>query len=128
MSNSNIRRASLNHSAPKAEASKPEAAQIWINVGYTVELPDGTKKFVSFPLGIPLDQCQPVKTNSSNVDWSLFQQARNELLEQAIAFGYSLPAGEAAPIDLEVQIRHVSTEAEMILLPAQANPYTRKFA
>lgn len=128
MTNAIIRRATLAHSTPKAEASKPEPAMLWINVGYTVTGPDGTPKFVSLPLGIPLDQCRPVKTNSSNEDWSMFQQARNDLLEQLVEFGLSLPKGEPAPIDLEVQIRHVSSEADVAPVSPDANPYTRKFA
>lgn len=118
-----------NNVAPVAAveaADKPAPAMFWLNIGYHVEDPaTGEQKFVSLPLGIPLDQCTPVKTNSSNADWAAFQAARNDLLEQLIEAGSELKSGEAIGINLEVQLRRVNEEAA----PTAAkhdNPYVRR--
>ena len=65
-------------------------ARFWLNIGYSVP---GTKegdddRFVSLPLGVPVDTQEHVSIQSRNVEYSQFQQARNDLLDQIIIFTF----------------------------------------
>ena len=93
-------------------------AQYWLNVGYVVEgvNEDGSDRFVSLPLGIPLDNMEDLPTNSRNEDYAQFQAARNDLKAQLIAEAEKLAPGEDIVIGvaggLSIQIRRVSEERE----------------
>jgi hypothetical protein len=100
--------------APKNERPK---AQFWLNFGYLT--PAGVEgeddRFVSLPMGIPLDTMEKLSTKSSNADFAQFQAARNDLLDQIIEAASVLEPGQdyviAADGGLAVQVRRVSEEA-----------------
>jgi hypothetical protein len=117
--------------APAAVASKADLpkATAWLNVGYTVQvtLSDGTveDRFVSIPVGIPLDTMEPIKITSRNVEYAQFQAAQNDLLEQLKAHAAKAAPGDAMIIPLEIQLRRVNGPATV---PAadETNPFAAK--
>lgn len=109
----------------KAKEDRPKA-QFWLNLGYTVEVETtagAEERFISLPLGIPLDTQEPEKTNSKNKEWAMIQAARNALLEELKEYAQHLQAGEEQIIQLQVQLRRVNDEAE---IPEGENPFIRK--
>lgn len=108
--------------------SKPEQAraQFWLNLGYTSDVKDeqGVNKFVSLPLGIPLDTQEHVSTSSKNQDFAKFQSARNGLFDQVMAVAAGLKPGESRIIKLEVQLRRVSADT-VADIPAETNQFAR---
>lgn len=108
-----------NQTAPQAGSSnvqKPKA-QFWMNIGYDSGIPDenGENKFVSLPVGIPLDSMELLQTNSRNKDFAAFQAARNDLYEQVMEVCKSLEPGESRILGdstggLQVQVRRVNDD------------------
>ena len=107
------------NTAPAAgsKEQKPKA-QFWLNVGYDSGIPDenGENKFVSLPVGIPLDGMELLPTNSRNKDFAAFQAARNDLYEQIMEVCKSLEPGESRILGdssggLQVQVRRVNDDA-----------------
>lgn len=108
-------------------------AQLWLNIGYQTDIEDeeGKLKFVSLPVGIPLDTQEPLPTNSKSLDFRAFQTARNDLMAQMIEVGKSLEPGEEKIIacgdsGLALQIRRVSEEAAAV--PADQNQFARRIS
>ncbi len=107
-------------SAPQARGARAASneqpkAQLWLNIGYdvpapTAEDPNATK-FVSLPVGIPLDTMEPIKVNGQNADYNKFVDARNQLLASLIAGSASLAPGEDDLVNLSIQVRRVSAPA-----------------
>lgn len=117
----------------KAEVAAEERSQFWLNVGYEVEVDVETdsgihseNRFVSLNSGIALDRVQELKANSSNQEWAMFQQARNDLLEQLLDLANTLKPGEAQVIDLQVELRRVKDESSAVTVDIEANPFARK--
>lgn len=111
--------------APAAQPAR-EKAVLWLNLGYSSGVidDDGKEKFVSLPLGIPLDTQEHLPTSSKNADFAKFQAARNNLLDQLMEAAKSLAPGESRVVKLEVQLRRVSAEAGEI--PVEGNQFARK--
>lgn len=115
---------------PGAAADKPKAT-LWLNIGYHVPVittaADGTQvqenRFVSLPVGIPVDTMQMLPETSQNQGFAAFQAARNELLKLVIAAGAGLGDGEERPIALELQLRKVSAPSAPI--PSAVNPFIK---
>lgn len=83
----------------------------WINVG--IRLGNGT--FVSLPMGIPLDSMKGAKGNSE------LSQLKNKLLEVVKSKANQLNAGEAAYLNLAVQVYKRSDEAAPTDLTSEFN-------
>lgn len=117
--------------ANAATAKKPPA-EFWLNFGYVSahQDEDGTYRFVSLPLGIPVDTQDMLPTNSRNQGFAQFQAARNDLLEQLLAVSKTLKPGEEKVIcqdpesGLAVQLRRVNTSTENNV-PAGDNPFAK---
>lgn len=107
-----------------ATAQSKPAAQFWLNIGYQTEVvnEDGSKKFVSLPMGIPLDTMEPAKVNSSNKDYAAFMSAKNDLLNAFMAEADKLAPGEEKLVNLQIQLRRVTGPQEAIA--PDANPYS----
>lgn len=108
-----------------AQAAQPKA-RFWLNIGYSVP---GTKegdddRFVSLPLGVPVDTQEHVSIQSRNVEYSQFQQARNDLLDQIMAAAEKLDAGEGKILNLQIQLRRISGDVEAT--PVDQNPFARQ--
>lgn len=116
--------------APKAGAPAKEdrpKAQFWLNVGYesgVVLEGEDKPRFISLPMGIPLDSMEPAKTNGQNQVWLKQQHARNDLLEQLLEKAASLAPGETAVFNLQVELRHVAEEQAPV--DPSANEFVRK--
>lgn len=110
--------------APAAAPSDKPKARFWLNVGYDsgVVEEDGQSRFVSLPIGIPLDTQNRLPTNSRNDDFASFQAARNDLLDQLMEIANGLEPGEDKILKLEVQLRRVNDEQP------EASISTNKFA
>ena len=100
--------------APVAGKQDQPKAQYWLNVGYPVTLDtDGgpEDRFVSLPLGIPLDTQEHFATNSRNELFAQFQGARNDLLDQIMEVAKTLEPGQDRILNLSIQLRRVNDEA-----------------
>lgn len=100
--------------------AKPQA-QIWLNIGYTMGEGEN-RKFVSLPVGIPLDTQEPIKIKGQSQDYNDFSESRNELLEMLIKAAQELPPGGEDYVNLEIQIRRVAAPVEAS--KGEANPYS----
>lgn len=117
----------------EAAADRPKS-QFWINVGYNVEVPvvqDGQpagveNRFVSLPVGLPLDIAQKTSIKGHDAEFVAIQTARNELLEQLLEFAEKLAPGETKDIDLVIQLRRVNGEAPVI--KTSDNPFSKKLS
>ena len=96
-------------SAAAAKSDRP-AAQLWLNIGYDSGVVDdnGESRFVSLPVGIPLDTMEALPTNSRNQDYARFNAARNDLHDQIMAVAAQLQAGESRVLNLQIQLRRVN--------------------
>lgn len=113
-------------------------AEFWVNIGYVVQAPSKEtegeieSKFVSLPMGIPLDTMEPLTIgNSRNGDWVNFQSARNDLLKELQEEAKSLAPGGEVVVggedgSLAIQIRRVNGAATIVA--ATENPYSRQSA
>lgn len=115
--------ATLKFGAKSAIVEEKVKSQLWINVGYSVEV-EGEQVFVSIPMGIPLDSIKELPTNTRNSEYNLLNQARNQLLADITAASEDLEGGESHVLELEVQLRRIDKEADP--LPAgSVNPFLR---
>lgn len=111
-----------------AKEDRPKA-EFWLNVGYSVdvETDEGVEqRFISLPMGLPLDQQEKLSTNSSNDMFAAMQSARNDLLEQLMEAASKLSPGEDTIVNLQVQVRRV--QGERVAIPAGQNPFVRKLS
>ncbi len=119
-------------SSPSSRSDLPKATS-WLNFGYTVEIADGETRFVSLPVGIPLDTMEPLTINSRNTEFAQFQAARNDVLTQIKEVAASMKPGEEriicvdASSGLAVQLRRVNDAAPVPAADA-SNPYAVKLA
>lgn len=116
--------------AGSAAKEERPASQFWLNVGYSVEVPNAEgqpeTRFVSLPAGIPLDNIEALPVKGKNAEWNMFQSARNDLLAQLMEAAQALAPGEERIVSLEIQLRRVNNE-EVKVDPAE-NPFARRFA
>lgn len=101
-----------------AKGDRPKA-QIWLNVGYSVEATNSETnetetKFISLPVGIPIDTAEHVKVSGNNADFRALRSAQNSLLDQILEAGKALKPGEERLLNLQIQLRHVKDEAAPI--------------
>ena len=128
--------ANANNNAAAATKNKPAddrpKAQVWLNIGYDVEVEvrdpqtgamHTETRFISLPVGIPLDTMDKLPTNSSNQEFAALQAARNSLLDQLIAKANSVSPGESVNVNLQVNLRRVRDETAPIA--AAENPFVR---
>ena len=114
--------------ATAVKEDRPKA-NLWLNIGYSVEVDTAEgveQRFVSLPVGIPLDTMEPLPTNSRNADFAAFQAARNNLHDQFMAVAAKLQPGEEKIIGLgdsglALQIRRVNQESAPV--PTEQNPF-----
>jgi hypothetical protein len=108
-------------------------AQVWLNIGYEVEVPapDGTMetRFINLPFGLPLDTMDEVSTGSTNEVFAAMQIAKNDLLKQLLEAAADLPPGGERLINLQVQMRRVNdAHLNDALADPDVNPFLRKVA
>ncbi len=122
------------NSAPSTKADDRPKAQVWANIGYLVTVPSETnvgeseRRFVSLPVGIPVDNTEPLETKGKQ-SWANFMHARNQLAKDLTAAGLGLEPGGTAyfpkdPVDgqLCIELRRVGLET----VPAtDNNPFLR---
>lgn len=119
--------ADRNAAAGTASASNEQPkAQLWLNVGYYVNAPTTenpeAQKFISLPMGIPLDTMTPAKITGSNKDFIAMRSAQNELLQLLTEAGFKLPEGGDELVNLQIQIRRVN--AAPTAADSDTNPYS----
>lgn len=88
-------------------------AKFWLNIGMTAEHTvegEDDARFISLPTGIPLDTQDKLPTNSRNDVYRQFNAARNDLMDQLIAFAEQLQPGEECILPLQIQLRRVNEE------------------
>jgi hypothetical protein len=132
MSNAiNITRPSFTAKAPEAAKKDYVKANIWLNIGYEVEVQDNEgvveTRFINLPMGLPLDTMEEVKTNSSNETFAAMQVAKNDLLKQLLCAAADLKPGQERIVNLQVQMRRVNdAAASTALSDPSVNPFLRK--
>lgn len=122
-------KASLSTKAAAATTERVKA-QLWANIGYTVEVETTEGKeqrFVNLPFGLPIDTMEMVPTNSSNEVFAALQSAKNDLLKQVIAAGMQMKPGEEKILNLQIQLRRVSEPCAVVNNP-DSNPFIKKLA
>lgn len=126
MSGINFQRTFGNNTPEKPTREK---ATLWLNIGYVsgVKDEDGTNRFVSLPLGIPVDSMEALPTNSKNEQYALFQAARNDLLAQIMEVAKDIKPGESKLLNLQIQLRRVADAVEPAV-PEAGNPFAAKIA
>lgn len=131
-----------NQAGSSNDRSQAPKAKIWLNIGYVAEnIPttnsDGSTgvedRFVSLPVGIPLDTMEKLPTNSRNQAYAMFQAARNDLYDQIMAAASQLQPGEDIIIGSQVatgglciQVRRVNDERSDAPAVDDSNPFARQ--
>lgn len=100
------------------------AAKLWINLGYATTNSKGEDRFVSMPVGLPIDTMEPLKV-SGQEDWAKFRSAQNELLKMVQEAGAKLAPGEHVDLNLTIQLRHVN---DAVVVNPEENEYSMNFA
>ncbi|MFA7188517.1 MAG: hypothetical protein WC117_00345 [Sphaerochaetaceae bacterium] len=98
---------------PVAAKEALPKAEYWLNIGYGVDVQTEAgqeHRFVSLPMGIPLDTQTELSTKSSNAQFAQFQAARNDLHAQIMAVAETLKPGEDRILKLEIQLRRVNED------------------
>lgn len=116
-----------NAPAQTTPETRPQA-ELWLNVGYEVphtSVIDGVKveetRFISLPVGIPVDTMDHVATNQRSEDYRNLQHARNNLLDHILAKSQELKPGESVNLNLTIQLRRVDAPADQA--PSEHNAY-----
>lgn len=86
-------------------------AQIYLNVGITIPLPnaqgESVDTFVSLPFGLPIDTMSKMVAKGSNAEWNTLVDLKNSLLEALTKLGNSQEPGTGKILPkLECQIFH----------------------
>lgn len=122
----------INQSEGAVAGNRKPDAQVWINIGYSVETENGVEqRFISLPRGLPLDTMPthtlPKQVTDSNADYVARLEAENLMYRQFMDLAAKLEPGETRNIEgLTLQLRRVK-EAEERPAPTEAsNPYVRE--
>lgn len=118
----------------ETKAPRPKA-QFWVNIGYPIEVQDAAgqveRKFVSTPMGMPLDTQEKIAITGKNVNYIAFCTARNTLLDDLIEQAGPLEPGQEVefPIGntgLFLQFRRVDVAGAAPVIDAANNPFIKK--
>jgi hypothetical protein len=108
-----------------AREERPQA-QTWLNIGYVAGEGEDAK-FVSLPVGIPLDTQKALDIPRSP-EFAMFRAAQNDLLAQLQAAAAELQPGQDVIIGVDgglaIQLRKVAGPAETPPVDG-TNPYAR---
>jgi hypothetical protein len=111
-------------------SNERQPAMVWVNIGYTVEVQgeNGPEaRFVSLPVGIPLDTSEPIQLRGRNQDFLQFTKARNELREQLLTAAKGMKPGEEQLVQgLEIQLRVVAEAITDGDVSTSSSPYARR--
>lgn len=114
--------------AATAQDDRPKA-QYWLNIGYQADgviEGEDTPRFISLPVGIPLDTMETLPTNSRNQVYALQQAARNDLMAQLIDHAQGLEPGQSTIVNLQIELRRVNEDAGPV--DASHSPFARKLS
>jgi hypothetical protein len=105
-------------------------AMAWLNIGYPVEFVNAKSgetetRFISIPVGIPLDTQKPINITSRNDIMQEMQAAQNELLKQLQDVAAGMEAGGEVMVDLQLQLRRINDKVEAPTI-TEASPFARK--
>lgn len=119
--------AGSNETSTSNSRSDQPKAQVWLNIGFIAQGagPNGDDRFVSLPVGIPLDTQEPVNATSRNADYGQLQAARNDLLAELLKVAGDLEPGQDCIVDLQIQMRRVSEDRPQATV-SEGSPYARK--
>jgi hypothetical protein len=115
-----------NDKSTGSRSDQPKA-KLWLNIGYMAEGAgeNGEDRFVSLPVGIPVDTQEKVATNSRNQNYADFMAARNDLLDQIMGVAETLAPGEDRILNLQIQLRRVAEERQNIGV-VEGNAFAKK--
>lgn len=92
-------------------------SMFWLNIGTTVTI-NGTEKFVSLPMGIPLDSLQIKEYRGSNEEYAEFVAVQKQLVAALVSQFESIPAGESRKLEskqLQMELRHAAPATERVV-------------
>lgn len=103
--------------APAANNAQRPQAEIFINVGIPVQMPNEQGEmeevFLSLPYGLALDNMSELVIRGNNQQWNDQAAARNELLKALVKMGSSLEAGTGTGLPkLQVQLYRRKEQVE----------------
>jgi hypothetical protein len=104
--------ANNNRGSNQNNSNTQPKAQLWLNVGYYAGEGEH-RRFVSLPVGIPLDTQEPIRISGQNREFNDFSAARNELLAMLIEEASKLEPGADDVVSLQIQVRKVNGAAEV---------------
>lgn len=123
-----------NRTAPANNSDDRPKAEVWLNIGLTVPLPqeDGSTvdTFVALPVGIPLDTMEEMAMRGNNENWHQMVQAKNWLLAELKKAAKGIkPGADDLVKGLEIQIKRVGqaeapASGENPILAAMADRFT----
>lgn len=97
--------------APSDDRKDQPKAQVWINLGYEVQVPvegGGTEpRFVGLPVGIALDTQKPIDIKTRSPELAQLQAHQNQLLADLQSYAEGLAPGEETLVNLQIQLRRV---------------------
>jgi len=89
------------------EGQRPKA-KVWMNIGRDVG-----GKFISIPLGQPIDTMEPKEIRGQNEEFVKQTMAQNELLKAIQQLGGTLTPGQEVTLNLQVKIRRINEALEI---------------
>lgn len=119
-----------NNSA-KAEGKEKAPVKYWLNIGVPVaytdtETGEDVESFINLDVAIDLESIKLRNSRSSNVHMQALYMAKEELLESLLKQAFNTPQGETSMTDLQVQIRHVGENTEVVE-KAEESPLLKAF-
>ena len=109
-----------------SKADQPKA-KVWMNIGYVQPVTVKTEgsddehiehRFISIPVGIPLDTMEPKAVVGNSDDFRALTSAQNNLLEMLQKAAEQLAPGQEEIVNLQIQMRRVK---DPVAAPAAAD-------
>ena len=92
-----------NKNQQQANASNKPKAEVWLNIGIEpkgLANEDGTPVFITLPYNLALDTMPDANVNSSNKEFAIRQNSKNQLKALLIEAGMNLEPGESKEVHL----------------------------
>ncbi|MCZ2127477.1 MAG: hypothetical protein LC099_06850 [Anaerolineales bacterium] len=110
----------IKSSSNQSSSSEDKAPNIhWLNIGITVPI-NGVDKFVSLPLGIPLNSIQVKDYKGNNSEYAEFVAVQKQLVSAILEQSATIPPGESRKLEskqLQLELRHAAPASEPVVRP-----------
>ena len=96
-----------NKNQQQANAANKPKAEVWLNIGIEpkgLANEDGTPVFITLPYNLALDTMPNANVNSSNKEFAIRQNSKNQLKALLIEAGMNLQPGESREVRLVCKV------------------------